>query len=62
MAKLGIMPVGEGLSWQRIIPKGSFLPELDLFYRFRPYSQATADAKAYLRERGVDGTSESDVL
>ena len=61
MAKLGIMPVGEGLNWQRAIPKGSFLPELDLFYRFRPYSQATADAKAYLRERGVDCSAEIDV-
>lgn len=62
MAKLGIMPMGVGLNWQRIIPKSIFLPELDLFHRFRPHSQATADAKAFLCERGVDCSSETDVL
>jgi hypothetical protein len=62
MAQLGMPPLGEGLTWERIIPRGFFWPELDLFNRFRPYSPATRDAQEFLGKHGVDIRTEHQAL
>ena len=53
MRRLGIKPLGEGLSWKDFLPFALILPEPNLFYQFRPSSSATSHAARFLSEHGV---------
>ena len=53
MRRLGIEPMGEGLSWKHYLPIFLIFPEPNLFYQFRPSSSATSRAEVFLKERGV---------
>ena len=61
MRRLGISPLGEGLSWNDFLPLALVLPEPNLFYQFRPLSTATSDAQCFLTDRGVPVRNEHGV-
>lgn len=53
MRRLGIKPLGAGLSWKDYLPFVLIFPEPNLFYQFRESSSASSLAKRFLIERGV---------
>ena len=53
MRRLGVKPIGSGLTWKEFLPLMLIFPEPSLFYQFRASSGATADAEQYLIDRGV---------
>jgi hypothetical protein len=58
MRRLGIRPLGGDLSWKDFLPLMLVLPESNLFFQFRPSSDATAHAERFLSERGVSVPSQ----
>ena len=53
MKRLGIEPLGDGLSWRAYIPTLLVMPEVTLFNDFNPNADATLEAQSFLREKGV---------
>jgi hypothetical protein len=53
MKRLGIEPLGHGLSWRAYIPGILVMPEVSLFNDFNPNAEVTRQAQSFLAERGV---------